>query len=323
MPSQVDTSEGMSDDLVASPTSTVEIPPLATPEIPDYNPPATSSERPPLYEVPMALRAEDHYYFTRPIQSGSRNWPHPTYRFGSTLFGRDPLHTGVDMATDIGTPVVAAGSGNVIWTGVGFSRGVYDPGDNYGQAIAIHHDFGYRGQNLYTVYAHLSSIAVWPGQRVEAGQIIGRVGSTGRSTGPHLHFEVRLGDDIYSKVQNPELWMSMSEGWGVLSGRLYDDWGRLLQGQRLNIRSLEAAQGWYVWTYATDTLGADPIYLENFAISDLPAGRYRIDTYYRWRTYRADIEILPGRTTFIAFRGQGGFVIEPELVMSTWTPPIP
>jgi len=250
-------------------------PPQSTPVIPDYIPPSVSYERPPLYQVPRALRKEDHYYLTRPLQSGSVNWPYPAYRYGNTLFGRAPLHTGVDMAEDMGTPVVAAGSGNVIWTGFGFYSGVYDPDDPYGRAIAIHHDFGYEGEHLFTVYGHLNSIAVWPGQRVETGQFIGTVGTTGQSTGPHLHFEVRLGDKIYSATCNPELWMTMPEGWGVL--------------------------------------GVDPLYEENFAISDLPAGAYRLEIYYRWRTYTTRIDLLPGQTTFIAFQGQSGFIIEPEV----------
>ncbi len=310
-------------ELIVSATSTAVIPPQSTPDIPDYSPPATSSRRPPLYQVPLALRPEDHFYLTRPIQSGYRNWATPSYRFGSTLLGQAPLHTGVDMAVSLGTPIVAAGSGNVIWTGFGFYRGVYDPDDNYGLAIAIRHDFGYRGQNLFTVYGHLSSVAVWPGQRVEAGQIIGTVGSTGRSTGPHLHFEVRLGDDIYSKVRNPELWMTIPEGWGVLAGRLQDSWGRSLHEQRLRIVSLETSTYCDVWTYAADTLGVDPNYRENFAISDLPAGRYRLETVYSWHTYTAEIDLLPGQTTFIAFRGTAGFIVEPDLETDTWTPPIP
>lgn len=288
-------------------------PAQSTPVIPDFIPPLVSYVRPPLYQVPRALRQEDHFYLTRPLQSGSKNWPYPAYRYGNTLFGRDALHTGVDMADDIGTPVVAAGSGNVIWTGFGFYGGVYDPDDNYGRAIAIHHDFGYGGQSLFTVYGHLNTITVWPGQRVETGQVIGTVGTTGHSTGPHLHFEVRLGDKVYSTTRNPELWMTMPEGWGVLAGRLENDWGGYLQEHQLRIMSLETSKTWNVWTYATDTLGLDPLYEENFAISDLPAGPYRLEIYYRWRTYTTRIDLLPGRTTFIAFHGQSGFIIEPEV----------
>lgn len=306
-------------DRIANPQSTEEIPP----DIPEYVPPAVSLPRPPLYEVPRSMRAEDHYYFTRPIQSGQRNWPHPSYRYGSTLMGRDPLHTGVDMAVDAGTPIVAAGPGHIVWAGYGFYRGTYDPDDSYGLAVAIQHDFGYQGLNLYTVYGHLSSIAVWPGQHVEMGEVIGEVGSTGRSTGPHLHFEVRLGDRIYASTRNPELWMTMPEGWGVLAGRLENDWGTPLMEQYMRIVSLENSGRWYIWTYAADTLGPDPVFDENFAISDLPAGRYELEIYYRWRTYRTQVDLLPGQTTYIVFKGRAGFVIEPEIPNGEWTAPNP
>lgn len=309
-------SSGASAEWSANTSGTQELLPQATPDIPDFSPPASSVERPPLYEAPRAIRAEDHFYLTRPIQSGYHNWPIPYYRYGSTMLGRDPLHTGVDMAVAVGTPIVAAGSGNVIWAGYGFKSGVYDPDDAYGLAIAIQHDFGYMGLNLYTVYGHLSSLSVWPGQRVEMGQVIGQVGSTGMSSGPHLHFEVRHGDRIYSTTRNPELWMTMPEGWGVLAGSLQDDWGRNLHEEYLRIVSLETSKRWDLWTYATDTLGPDLLYDENFAIGDLPAGRYELTIDYRWRLYTVEIDILPGRTNFIAFRGQSGFFIEPELEAS-------
>ena len=94
------------------------------------------------------------------------------------------LHTGVDIGAPNGTPVVSAGSGTVIASR--FMSG-------YGNCIMIDHG------GKVTVYAHLSSRAVSPGQSVSAGETIGYVGSTGMSTGAHLHFEVR----VNGAVQNP------------------------------------------------------------------------------------------------------------------------
>ncbi|MFP5326142.1 MAG: M23 family metallopeptidase, partial [Acidimicrobiia bacterium] len=88
------------------------------------------------------------------------------------------LHTGVDYGASAGTPIRSAGNGVVVFAG---SRG------GYGNATIIDH-----GGSLATLYAHQSAIVVKAGQRVTRGQVIGRVGSTGFSTGPHLHFEVRL-----------------------------------------------------------------------------------------------------------------------------------
>lgn len=94
------------------------------------------------------------------------------------ILRRYKLHTGVDIAAPIGTPVYAAAEGVVVhagWLGA------------YGNAVIIDH-----GGGVSTLYGHLSSISVSPGQTVSQGELIGGVGSTGLSTGPHLHFEKRL-----------------------------------------------------------------------------------------------------------------------------------
>lgn len=88
------------------------------------------------------------------------------------------LHTGVDIAAAWGSPVYAAAPGRVIYTG--WFGG-------YGKIVLIDH-----GGGVSTLYGHLSAILVAPGSQVARGALIGRVGSTGYSTGPHLHFEVRL-----------------------------------------------------------------------------------------------------------------------------------
>ena len=86
-------------------------------------------------------------------------------------------HPGFDLAAPTGTPVSAAAGGTVIHAG---------PAGTYGNLITIRHDNGYE-----TRYAHLSAVSIKEGQHVDAGQQIGNVGTTGYSTGPHLHFEVR------------------------------------------------------------------------------------------------------------------------------------
>lgn len=94
------------------------------------------------------------------------------------FLGRPALHSGVDLREDYGAPVKATAGGTVVSAG---SSG------GYGNMVEIDH-----GGGVATRYAHLSAILAAPGQRVAAGAVVGRVGSTGRSTGPHLHYEVRL-----------------------------------------------------------------------------------------------------------------------------------
>lgn len=95
-------------------------------------------------------------------------------RFGGTEF-----HQGIDIAADTGTPIVATADGVV--TAAGWS------GSGYGNMVDIDH-----GDGVMTRYGHASAVAVTAGEHVRRGQIIAYVGSTGHSTGPHLHYEVRL-----------------------------------------------------------------------------------------------------------------------------------
>lgn len=163
--------------------------------------------RPPLYPVPWAVSAYDHFYFTRPIAADNVNWPLAEYRYGGVFFAPDVVHTGVDIGAEEGTPILAAGPGIIVSAGWGLFSGAADNiNDPYGKAVAIKHDFGYKGEPLYTIYAHMSETIALVGQHVETGDVIGLVGATGATTGPHLHFEVRMGGNTFYTTYNPELW---------------------------------------------------------------------------------------------------------------------
>jgi murein DD-endopeptidase MepM/ murein hydrolase activator NlpD len=115
------------------------------------------------------------------VESSGYGWrDHPT-------LNRRKFHHGTDFSADRWTPVLAAGDGVVAWTG---------RNEGYGKSIEIDH-----GGGVLTRYAHLHRIEVKAGDVVMAGSQIGRVGSTGRTTGAHLHFEVRLdGRSVDPKV---------------------------------------------------------------------------------------------------------------------------
>lgn len=120
----------------------------------------------------------------------------PIYRDGRLGF-----HAGIDLAGRTGDPIQAARAGEVLvagWKG------------GYGRAVFIQHTRG-----LTTVYGHLSRVLVSPGTFVEKGQAIGLMGSTGRATGSHLHFEIRLG----STPMNPLEILNASEPLAPLAGR--------------------------------------------------------------------------------------------------------
>lgn len=268
-----------------------------------------SAWRPPLYPTPWAPTPYDHFFFARPIAADEINWPVATYRYGGEFFA-DTVHTGVDIPAPKGTPVIAAGSGKVVWAGYGVYRGGYDQTDPYGLAVTIRHDFGYQNQALYTIYGHLDEIDVAEGQHLESGELLGKVGETGNVTGPHLHFEVRVGENNFFSTRNPELWIAPPQGWGVIAGRVMDSNGRLVTGQLIIVTNPNTGQNWLARSYGPEAVNSDPYYAENLVIGDLPSGTYQLRTSYAGYSHKTEVEIYPGLVTFFSFRGWGSFSME-------------
>lgn len=275
---------------------------------PTPGPAPVSAWRPPLYTVPWSPTPFDHFYFVSPIAADVVNWPLADYRYGGVFFA-DVVHTGVDIPAPKGTPVLAAGPGKIIWAGYGVYRGGNDPSDPYGLAVTIRHDFGYQDQALYTVYGHLDQVDVVEGQHVETGDLLGLVGETGKVTGPHLHFEVRLGSNDYYTTRNPELWLVPPIGWGILAGRVLGSDGILLAGQLFTIHSLASDGNWFARTYGNNTANSDPYYRENLVVGDLPAGIYEIRTAYVGLSFITQIVIRPGVVSYFTFHGRFDFEV--------------
>jgi murein DD-endopeptidase MepM/ murein hydrolase activator NlpD len=272
-----------------------------------------SGWRPPLYPVPWAVSAYDHFYFTRPIAADNINWPLAEYRYGGVFFAPNIVHTGVDIDAEEGTPILAAGPGTVISADWGlYTEAEGNKNDPYGQAVVIRHDFGYKGQNLYTVYAHMSKIIAVVGQHVETGDVLGLVGHTGATTGPHLHFEVRTGGNTFFTTYNPELWTAPPQGWGVLVGRISGEKGELLNQYPLEVHPYPADKPIHkAFTYAQGPVNSDPYYQENMVLSDLPAGIYKILINYKDKDLQGFVEIYPGQVTYFTFTDKFGFQIVP------------
>ncbi|MEO8106019.1 MAG: peptidoglycan DD-metalloendopeptidase family protein, partial [Actinomycetes bacterium] len=134
-----------------------------------------------------ALQAQIAEAASTGTATGSLIWPLPGASAGGgvgwrthPVYGYRSCHTGVDISASSGTEIIAARGGIVIWT-------KSELGGPYGNNTLVDH-----GNGLATFYAHQSGFAVEAGQRVKKGQVIGYVGSTGYSTGSHLHFEVHI-----------------------------------------------------------------------------------------------------------------------------------
>ncbi|WP_345536509.1 M23 family metallopeptidase [Phytohabitans rumicis] len=151
---------------------------------------STPSTTPSTAKAPAAAAAPKATTTTKAAPA----WVSPMPGAGTTsCFGMrwGVLHAGIDLAADAGTPIHAAGAGTVVGAGWLYT--------GYGISVVIDHGNGY-----LTHYAHQSKVAVQAGQKVVAGQLIGYEGSTGDSTGPHLHFEVHQG--LWNQI-DPAPWM--------------------------------------------------------------------------------------------------------------------
>ncbi len=233
------------------------------------------------------------------------NWPLARYRYGY-LFYAEP-HTGIDIPAPKGTPILAAGPGVVTWAGYGiyYKDKIYD--DPYGIAVSIRHDFGFAGNEITTVYGHMTQTFVYRGQHVEAGEVIGLVGETGKVSGPHLHFEVRVGNESFFFTRNPELWIAPPTGMGILVGRILNFDGDKLYQVKVKLRNEDTNQIYEAVSYAAGAVNSDDYYKENLELGDLPAGRYAMYLDHPTMNDKAELDIRPGQVTYFAYTYRRGF----------------
>ena len=264
---------------------------------------------PPLPCSPEYCIYQGHFYLTRPISPANNDNIDQTYRYGSTQEGARPTHHGVEFVNEEGTPVLAAADGKVVVAGNDAHQAYADFPFYYGNVVIIQHQFPSLDKPVYTLYGHLNSVEVQPDDIVETGDQIGTVGYTGIAEWSHLHFEVRVGENIFRMTRNPELWLAPhqdddTESNGVLAGRIIDEYEAPIYIPAVVVELLnpedEVLQTIYVETYADYTVNGDDTWRENFAIGDLPPGRYRVSFVARGLQVR-EVEVYPGQVTLMVF----------------------
>lgn len=130
-------------------------------------------------ELVTAIRKNQDLLASTPSVWPTSGWVSSPFGYRISPFtGQREFHKGLDISGRVGTPIYAPAKGTVTFAGV--DRG-------YGKSIILNH-----GSGIVTRYAHLSRIAVKKGQTVTRGELVGKLGNTGRSTGPHLHYEVQI-----------------------------------------------------------------------------------------------------------------------------------
>ncbi|MEX0890898.1 MAG: M23 family metallopeptidase [Gemmatimonadota bacterium] len=257
-------------------------------------------------------RAPARTWLGRPVATAPGHNPYidGTYRYGSTMGGNFQQHQGVEFNNPAGTPVHAVAGGTVVFSG---------PAEAGANTVVVRHDTRADGAWVFSAYYHNTTLEVALGERVRAGDLLARVGNTGRATNDHLHFEVHVAPDTAvgavvdpavrfpPHTVNPELWIEPLPGTGVVAGIVVDAAGDPVAGARVHGLVLpypEETPFSFAETYQ-DRAHPDPAYNENFAVGDVPAGEYvlgvEIGDDLVWRRIRVE----PGQVTWVEFAPGG------------------
>jgi murein DD-endopeptidase MepM/ murein hydrolase activator NlpD len=227
-------------------------------------------------------------------------WTDKVYPYGSTRGGTLQPHHGVEFYVPTSTQILAAASGTVRVAGSD-SDFVFGPHENfYGNLVVIEHDSRWNSQAVFTLYGHLSNIVVREGQVVNSQEIIAYSGATGVADGPHLHFEVRLGQNSYGTTRNPLLWLYPFPDFGTVAGRVIWPDGRLVEQAPISLNRIDAPSRYLATTsYAGNHVNPDDNWQENFAVDDVPAGYYEITVNTSEKKYKQEFWVFPYQTSFV------------------------
>jgi murein DD-endopeptidase MepM/ murein hydrolase activator NlpD len=250
-------------------------------------------------------------WFRRPIALTDNPFIDQTYRYGSTMGGNFQQHQGVEFNNPDGTPVLAIGSGTVVYAG---------PAEAGALTVSIRHDstFTAHGKRyrIFSTYYHNSALSVKVGRKVVKGAAIARVGNTGRATNDHLHLEISAApfDSLHLVVDslqrfppyttNPELWIEPLPNTGMVAGQVVDRDGTPVRQARIyGITKRDPADTpfSYAETYG-DKAHSHPLYGEHFAVSDVPLGTYVLGTEINGKKVFRQVVVEPGKLTWVVFK---------------------
>jgi murein DD-endopeptidase MepM/ murein hydrolase activator NlpD len=254
------------------------------------------------------------FLLARPVAPPGRTVIDVSDRFGSYQRRTRAANHGVSFLNSSGTPVLAAAGGVVVVAGDDSQVNYGLRPNTYGSLVVIKHELPGVSEPVFTLYAHLSQVFVNVDDPVQAGQEIGLVGMSGSVRGSTLDFEVRLGENTYASVRNPELWLApltdeAGGPLGTLAGRILDSQGAPLAVSNILVEQLSDSGGpavdqVYLKTYSDRGLAGLSPWEESFAAGDLPPGSYQISFWHNNDLQQRVVEILPGQLTFVTFQIQ-------------------
>lgn len=258
---------------------------------------------PKLWPTPDRSNLDSHFWLGKPLPGGGRLLINQTYPYGFDGDGRYLLHNGIDAAEKLGTPVLAVADGTVIVAQSDENQLFGWRCDWYGQLVILQLDQTWQGQPMFALYGHVLNIAVEVGQRVALGEQVAEVGFGGAALVPHLHFELRIGENEFDATRNPLLWISPGSTRGVIVGRLTDPEGRPWQGVVITLIGPDGEANFInSYTYLDDPghlINPDEWYAENFVFSDILPGEYTVFVKLQGIEYRVPIEVRAGEMSFV------------------------
>ena len=271
-----------------TPTAEPTNPATATP-MPTFTPPALPNTSP-----------NEHYWLRRPVPEGSAVWTDKNYPYGSSKGGTLRTHHGVEFNVPTGTEIMAAASGQVIFAGSDDTTLLGETTNFYGNVVVIQLDSIWGGQPVFNLYGHLSEVLVTVGQTVTAEHVIGLSGASGIADGPHLHFEVRIGQNSYANTYNPLLWLYPFPDRGVVAGRISWPNGTAARDVPITLRRIDAPSAYAATTsYSSGSVNSDSTWRENFVLDDVTAGYYELTVGSGDDKITVELWVYPYKTSFI------------------------
>lgn len=245
-----------------------------------------------------------HFVFSPPIGASNNQVVEPSYPYGGTLNGDREPHHGVEFINASGTPVLAAGNGEVVYAGNDVNTLFGQMLFYYGNLVVIEHKIEGIAAPVYTLYGHLSKIQTTIGAQVQRGEIIGEVGRSGKALGSHLHFEVREGINDFLHTRNPELWLDPGAGNGILVGQIFNEANEVRRYPDISILPVDDPDAKPVTPipYAVPSNNGDSIYNEVFASGPLPTGKYVLTFAPYSKIQTIEFEIQPGAVTRVTLQ---------------------
>lgn len=279
-------------------TSGVGLPcPVQPPAKPDYARYVLSAEP---WPTPDPAADPPPLSLADPLPAAGRNTGYP---YGSDGSGRYLLHNGLDMTDENGAPAGAVGDGTVIIARDDLDEMFGWRCDWYGELVVIRLDDMWNQQPVYALYGHIKDVQVSEGQRVTRGDAVAREGSAGVAVVPHLHLEIRAGENSFGATQNPLLWIEPWSGSGVIAGRLVDPDGRAWQGVTVTLIDRRGDSDFLnTWTYLDDPdhlIRPDLSLAENFVFGPVEAGTYDVYVKLQGVEYRQTVEVEDGQISVV------------------------